>query len=1137
MAFALLSRSQSKTQSPVKPAPKQKSARGQRPADSRLGFAEPVFQPQTAALPTVPMIQAKLKVGEPDDEFEQEADRVAGLTENDNGSFPPSAAAQSRNAVGRLQRLYSNQPVLQMRNGSGGLPAPLTLLRPSQSGILQRKCACGGAAGMSGECEECSKKQRLGLQTKLKINEPGDSYEQEADRIADQVLATPAHPVASGAPPRIQCFSGQSTGQMDAAPASVDRALASPGKPLEPALRQDMEQRFGYDFSRVRVHTGGAAEQSARDVNAHAYTVGSHVVFAEGQYGPAAEQGRKLLAHELTHTIQQSSSASAIVPSPGSIGPGPVDTARERTGERGTSRLENNHGTPALSAQTILQRAPANEPKEIAPQTKFATQVFDQCSSVLSSPYAIFQSAGDDPLYFAQRGRLEEGCTSCHPTVQRPTAGPIPVEHERVTESSILEWARTHIWFEAIDKGLSKKRFFSLLQRREDKALDAIWESYRDGTIAIVASDLVDALDRPIFHGSDTARCRFAKYLHANWNKVILGLHQAAEDWLVREINDILHSRVIPPGATLVTGPARIKQIEETPETGTVELDRHGATATVGFEWVGKRMKSVSSSSLFFEVLGHEGIYFEISTGDFQETDPFVGKLAGDVVKGTKGIAIVGKFIKGFLNALVLFVLDTSAKIIDMATQGISYAGKRWGWYDIGYTCISSTCQQYEACLESNKSADECQSAAITAAVEEATIIIPLYRKGRDCLVGQDAEACGSIATLALGLVKVGGKPLATLTKVEFEEAAIRGAIGRPRPGDIRFARELERPKGPKEPPGRAKLEPPVRIKKPSRPTRRPAEELVTERVVHEAASQAGSEVKLGDGTHGVAAYGKGKKAGFQFCSDHCALVADKLEQIEKVLPEKSLIQRDVRFLKNKARALDKEVARGKLTKEQADQAARDIAQGLRDQSGTAVFDTLLQMSPEDIQANRASLKKQVSRALERGKEITKEIAADQDVTGVLEDPKARTRVTKKPSPGRQPRQFLRGNFAHRFAEFIFDRQRTQRTHGPSALPRPSEAEVVIALRDGTGDIIRADRIVRNANQGVLIEIKPAGVSADIGRTQLPGRIAALQREFPKKNGWVGRVIEYTRADVEAWLRAENVPDARIPEIMAELGF
>ena len=131
-----------------------------------------------------------------------------------------------------------------------------TALR-AQPVLLQRKCACGAnASGLTGECAECSKKKMVGLQTKLRINEAGDIYEHEADRVAEQVLAKPARPHVSGAPPRIQRFSGQSSGQTGAAPASVDRALASPGRPLEPTLRQDMEFRFGHDFSTVRVHSG-----------------------------------------------------------------------------------------------------------------------------------------------------------------------------------------------------------------------------------------------------------------------------------------------------------------------------------------------------------------------------------------------------------------------------------------------------------------------------------------------------------------------------------------------------------------------------------------------------------------------------------------------------------------------------------------------------------------------------------------------------------------------------------------------------------------------------------------------------------------------------------------------------------------
>jgi hypothetical protein len=94
-------------------------------------------------------------------------------------------------------------------------------------------------------------------------------------------------------------------------PPSVGRALTTPGTPLEPGLRQEMEQRFGYDFSSVRVHSGEAADQSARDLNARAYTVGHNIVFSHGRFSPATVSGRRLLAHELTHVLQQDKGAGA----------------------------------------------------------------------------------------------------------------------------------------------------------------------------------------------------------------------------------------------------------------------------------------------------------------------------------------------------------------------------------------------------------------------------------------------------------------------------------------------------------------------------------------------------------------------------------------------------------------------------------------------------------------------------------------------------------------------------------------------------------------------------------------------------------------------------------------------------------
>jgi hypothetical protein len=90
------------------------------------------------------------------------------------------------------------------------------------------------------------------------------------------------------------------------APASVARVLAGSGRPLDRALQQDLGQRFGREFSQVRVHSGAAAEQSAREMHANAYTVGHNIVFGAGQFAPGSPEGRRLLAHELTHVVQQS---------------------------------------------------------------------------------------------------------------------------------------------------------------------------------------------------------------------------------------------------------------------------------------------------------------------------------------------------------------------------------------------------------------------------------------------------------------------------------------------------------------------------------------------------------------------------------------------------------------------------------------------------------------------------------------------------------------------------------------------------------------------------------------------------------------------------------------------------------------
>jgi hypothetical protein len=96
-----------------------------------------------------------------------------------------------------------------------------------------------------------------------------------------------------------------------APPEAVPVALGSPGRPLDSVTRASFETSFGHDFSRVRVHTGTAAAQSALDADADAYTVGQHIVFGARRFVPETREGRRLLSHELTHVVQQAAGGSA----------------------------------------------------------------------------------------------------------------------------------------------------------------------------------------------------------------------------------------------------------------------------------------------------------------------------------------------------------------------------------------------------------------------------------------------------------------------------------------------------------------------------------------------------------------------------------------------------------------------------------------------------------------------------------------------------------------------------------------------------------------------------------------------------------------------------------------------------------
>lgn len=165
------------------------------------------------------------------------------------------------------------------------------------------------------------------IQPKLTVNRPGDQFEQEADRVADEIMRMPEPKVqracaaCDGGKPCPKCAGEESVLRRKAkapgdashqeAPDDFIHDLGS-GAPLEVSMRAFMEPRFGQDFSKVRLHTDARASESAWALNAVAYTVGRNVVFAAGQYSPGTSEGRRLIAHELTHVLQQVGNYSAL---------------------------------------------------------------------------------------------------------------------------------------------------------------------------------------------------------------------------------------------------------------------------------------------------------------------------------------------------------------------------------------------------------------------------------------------------------------------------------------------------------------------------------------------------------------------------------------------------------------------------------------------------------------------------------------------------------------------------------------------------------------------------------------------------------------------------------------------------------
>jgi hypothetical protein len=230
------------------------------------------------------------------------------------------------------------------------------------------------------------------FQPKLTINQPNDVFEQEADEMADNVMRMPAPSFNDSAffKPAIRsvqrkCHDCEEEDKMlhrkESSYGEAERnnqldsyvaSLGSSGQHLPEASRTFFEPRFGYDFSNVRVHNDTVAAKSAQSINALAYTTGNNIVFNNGQFSPDSDSGKRLMAHELTHIVQQGGGATNVKRKAASTSctananGAPADPAATLQAANDRAVLMSLGTSLLLSSESLFIKDPATGPSSIS---------------------------------------------------------------------------------------------------------------------------------------------------------------------------------------------------------------------------------------------------------------------------------------------------------------------------------------------------------------------------------------------------------------------------------------------------------------------------------------------------------------------------------------------------------------------------------------------------------------------------------------------------------------------------------------------------------------------------------------------------------------------------------------------------
>src|SRR6266571_3408633 len=237
------------------------------------------------------------------------------------------------------------------------------------SRLLQRTCACGQHTIAGGECSACRNQRSTLHRSQRAFEPPSASAAEQVMRMAD-----PNSPLSDDEDERKAYLMRKQSGEPEAyvatyaAPIVHDVLSSGGGQPLDATTRAFMEPRFGYDFSRVRVHTEARAAESAKAVNALAYTVGSDVVFGAEHYTPGTEEGKRLVAHELTHVIQQQGAKEAMQEN---LVVGQPDDEYEREAEISSTRMIKGYQTEQMPIDKQVGVARVQRKNKRRPEERF----------------------------------------------------------------------------------------------------------------------------------------------------------------------------------------------------------------------------------------------------------------------------------------------------------------------------------------------------------------------------------------------------------------------------------------------------------------------------------------------------------------------------------------------------------------------------------------------------------------------------------------------------------------------------------------------------------------------------------------------------------------------------------------------